>query len=97
MSFKTLDILTGIKPDSDKLWNAVSLPPIQFSLSINSTSKCIYDYPSTGLYTCFSRLPRPPADFVSSVNFGLLSFDNAIISYIHTYVNRFLQKKLKNF
>lgn len=29
MSFKTLDILTGIKPDSDKLWNAVSLPRIQ--------------------------------------------------------------------
>lgn len=76
MSFKTLDILTGIKPDSDKLWNAVSLPRIQLLMSINSTSKCIYEYPSAGLYTCFSKLPRPPANFVSSFNFGLLSFDN---------------------
>ena len=29
MSFKTLDVLTSAKPDSDKLWNAVSLPRIQ--------------------------------------------------------------------
>ena len=57
MSFKTLDILTGIKPDSDKLLIAVSLPRIQL----------------------------------------FLSFDNAIISYIHTYVNIFLKKILNIF